>query len=381
MGNSAAVSARLYISEYSHSKRMLQFSECYYQPVSAAWHGVQAGDYKLAQSDRLECGMAIGTLTGAELRRGLANYARQTRAGYRPPLAALVYCITGAPAALDTCFPLAGTLGADDRAAFHALAGRLASTLDIRLFDAGWRDVTDDLPRDAAYLIAGQIAEIFVYRQDILERLQAAGPCFRLYTTPGAFAQDGGVAGGCYNPASGSVQLLLARLYEGFYAPTPGVAPLLHEFGHLLDHFDAGSCILGASSGLLPGLRPTDGAIYTPLAREQFLEGKRIELERYLRRYVGAAMAEDPLPIGHPYVFQNDTEFIAGYLEMFFRNPHAFAGLNPSLYAGFAALLRQDPRAAWAADFPFYIAENQRFYHSGQLPGRPGLTLPNNGSA
>jgi len=32
--------------------------------------------------------------------------------------------------------------------------------------------------------------------------------------------------------------------------------------GHMLDHFDAASATYGASSGLLPGMRPGDGAIY-----------------------------------------------------------------------------------------------------------------------
>src|SRR6185503_2622015 len=101
----------------------------------------------------------------------------------------------------------------------------------------------------------------------------------------------------------------------GFYGATPGVAPFLHEFGHMLDFFDAGTGRMGRSEGLLPGLSPADGVIYTPLARQLFLRGKRLELERYLHRS-RSRDAGDRLPIGHPYVFQNDTEFIAGYFEM-----------------------------------------------------------------
>ena len=86
---------------------------------------------------------------------------------------------------------------------------------------------------------------------------------------------------------------------------------------------------------------------------------------------------ETPSQSATPYVFQNDTEFIAGYFEMFFRNPHYFAEMNSDLYQGFALLFRQDPRSAWEQDFPFYIQQNRDFYlKSGKQPGLPGLTIP-----
>ena len=155
------------------------------------------------------------------------------------------------------------------------------------------------------------------------------------------------------------------------------MAPFLHEFGHMLDFFDAGSGSVRRSEGLLPGLRPSDGAIYTPEARRLFLKGKRLELERYLHHHHTLRLPPgEPPPIGHPYVFQNDTEFIAGYLEMFFRNPHAFAEQNPDLYEGFMELFRQDPRRAWEHDFAYYIDENRRFYASGQRAWAPGLSVP-----
>ncbi|MEP6984765.1 MAG: hypothetical protein ABI970_04155, partial [Chloroflexota bacterium] len=78
---------------------------------------------------------------------------------------------------------------------------------------------------------------------------------------------------------------------------------------------------------------------------------------------------------GHPYVFQNNSEFIAGYLEMFFRNPHYFATQNPSLYSSFQLLFKQDPRDYWQADFPFYVEQNRAFYKSGQRPHASGLKV------
>ncbi|KPV52523.1 hypothetical protein SE17_15015, partial [Kouleothrix aurantiaca] len=141
------------------------------------------------------------------------------------------------------------------------------------------------------------------------------------------------------------------------------------------DHFDVARGERGRSNGLLPGMRPADGACYTPAARAAFAEGKRLELARYERRCAGAAGLEE-LPIGHPYVFQNDTEFIAGYLELFFRCPHGFAAMNPALFGGFAAVFGYDPRAGWEADFPFYLNENRRYYASGVQPPRAGITVP-----
>ena len=356
---------------------MLDFRESSYLPITSAWRGVRAGERTLGYGDFVDGGAEIGRLSGRDLQRALAEYAERTRGGYAPQLAALAYFITGAPEALASYFPRLGALAPADRARFFALAKVVAEHphFDLRLLDAGRRDVTPDLPGDARMLAAGQVAELFLDRQDLLGRLLASPRSFRLYTTPRAFADDGGVAGGCYNGATGTLQLLLARLFEGFYAPAPGVAPFLHEFGHMLDHFDCARARYGPSSGLLPGMRPSDGAAYTPEARALWIEGKRTELARYLRRRAGES-GDDDLPIGHPYVFQNDTEFVAGYLELFLRSPHAFAAMNPALFQGIATLFDYDPRAAWAADFPFYIAENRRYYQSGQRPPPPGLSLP-----
>jgi hypothetical protein len=355
---------------------MMDFASVRHLPVVAAAQGIQAREWQLRAGDLLDCGPDVGVLRGGELRAALEVYTHRSGGDYRPQLAALVFFATGQPRALDGYFPLTGALNATQIDDFHLLTANIAqhSNFDLRLLDE--RGNTVDISADAAFLAAGQIAEIFFFRQDILERLLRSPRRIWLYTTPRAFAAGGGVAGGCYNGTHGCVQLLLARLYEGFYTPAPGVAPFLHEFGHMLDHFDAGRCEQGASAGLLPGMRAGDGAIFTPAARELFLRGKRLELERYLRLYDGAPADAAALPIGHPYVFQNDTEFIAGYVEMFFRNPHAFARQNPDLYAGFATLLRQDPRRAWEADFPFYVEENRRFYLGGGRPSQPGLTFP-----
>ncbi len=273
-------------------------------------------------------------------------------------------------------FPLKRVLPPAERAAFEDLVASLTAHphFDLRMLGPAGPEHAAQLA-EAPAVVAGHLAETFFYRRDILSRLLDQPLRFRLYTTPAAFTEDGGAAGGSFNPEHGTVQLLLARLYEGFQGEWPGVAPFLHEFGHLLDFFDAATGRMGPSRGLLPGLSPSDGPLYTPAARALFLKGKRLERDRYVavsRRRPGP---DDPLPIGHPYVFQNDTEFCAGYFEMFFRNPHHLAAHNPDLHAGYVALFGYDPRAAWPKDFSFYIEQNEAFYRSGQRPWPVGITV------
>jgi Glucose-regulated metallo-peptidase M90 len=345
--------------------------------VTLTPQGLELDGQPLPSAEIVDFGAPVGPVPVRELARAAAAHTRLTGVCHAQ-LAALAYA-AGAPRALDWYFPLAGALEPDELHQFDRLVGELVRhpRLDVRLIGAGRTDITAELPTDSCAIVAGHLAEIFFYRRDILDCFLGTPRHFRLYPTSQAFAEDGGVAGGDFSPEKECIQLLLSRLYEGFSGPTPGVAPFLHEFGHMLDFFDAGSGGMGGSQGLLPGLSPSDGGIYTPEARRLFLKGKRLELERYLRHHGGATFAPgEPPPIGHPYVFQNDTEFIAGYLEMFFRNPHAFAEQNPDLYEGFMELFRQDPRHAWAADFSFYIDENRRFYASGQRAWGPGLSVP-----
>ena len=68
-----------------------------------------------------------------------------------------------------------------------------------------------------AFIIAGHIAEIFLYRRDILESFLRQSRHIKLYTTQRAFQKDGGQAGGDYDPRTESLQLVLSRLVEGFF--------------------------------------------------------------------------------------------------------------------------------------------------------------------
>lgn len=320
----------------------------------------------------------------------------------RPQLAYHVFAATHRPSYMETYFPLVKSLDKDARKKFHKTIKQvlLHPGFDLQLLKVGPVSAREIWSRNAlspytnfidpdghmradwirlipalGYLVAGHIVELFFFRQDVLDRLLNSQIHILLYTDQDSFWADGGVAGGCYNPERACVQLVVSRLFEGFNQPTPGVFPFLHEFGHLLDFFDAGTGKHAlTSSGWLPGMLPSDGDIYSPEAREAFITGKRLEMERYDRQ-VSNPDGTDPLPIGHPYVFQNNSEFIAGYLEMFFRNPHYFAAQNSDLFDGFARLFRQDPRQYWDADFPFYIGQNRDFYKSGQRPRASGLKL------
>lgn len=347
----------------------------WHTPVAALARGLALGGAIFA--DDALIATPGGALAAADLRDAARDYAAAVREQYRPPLAALVAFATGEPAALRPCFPLTRSLAAEELGAFDALVAEVARApgLDLRLFDEGWLGARErPLPGDAAFLVAGHLAELFFFRRDLLGALLDAGPRVWLYTTPRAFAAGGGVAGGCYSAGEGAIKLLLARLYEGLNAPAPGVAPLLHELGHMLDCLDLARGRLGPATGLYPGLRPADGPAYTPEARRLFAEGKALEAVRYRRRAAG--VRDEPAPVGHPYVFQNDGEFLAGYLELFLRCPNAFAAQNSTLFAGYVALFGQDPRLVWPGDFPFYVETNRQSYAGPALPPPDGLTLP-----
>ncbi len=358
--------------------RSLDFAGLQHARVQSAGKHLNIGNVQVATDEVLEFAAPIGVVQAADLALVVEDYARLTHETCRPQLAAFVFLLTDQPAALDRYFPITSTLAGEQHTAFYQLVREIIAHpgFDLRLFAEQQEDITHAMSADIAHMVAGQLAELFFARRDILECLLSSPRHIWLYTTPQAFKDGGGVAGGCYNPGKQSLQLTVSRLYEGFKGRTPGVAPFLHEFGHMLDYFDAGSQQMTRSSGFLPGLRPSDGAVYSSHARALFCKGKQIELERYLRFSAGEASANDPVPIGHPYVFQNDSEFIAGYLEMFFRNPNYFEQQNSDLYNSFAELFQQDPRQYWQADFPFYVRENQKFYRSGQQPREPGIHVP-----
>lgn len=357
---------------------MSQFTAYQNQPVKVTGDYMQIGNQRFARNASLDCGESLGVVPLEQIAQTMEHYVHLTHGEYNPQLAAIICAITKNSRALDFYFPIVGILVEAERTNFYQFIESLTQRpeLDIQLITENRKQLSDSLRDDVAYIVAGHIAEIFFYRRDILESFLAKPKHIKLYTTQRAFQADGGQMGGDYDPRTESLQLVISRLVEGFFGPTPGVAPFLHEFGHMLDAFDAGTNRMNNGDGLYPGLNPKDGTIYSPKARELFIRGKRLELERYMLRYQNKAKPSDPLPIGHPYVFQNDGEFAAGYLEMFLRNPNYFAEQNVDLYQSYVELFGYDSRRAWKEDFPFYVSENRNFYLSGKQPWKPGITIP-----
>ena len=339
---------------------------------------LEIGGHRLPLNDVLHFGNLLGRVSVRSIAQALEQYTRLTHGECNPQVAVLIFTATTNPRALDFYFPMTQMFTEREVDDFYQFVESIVQhpNFDLNLIGENRINLTAHMPLGIKYIVAGHIAEIFFRRRDIFESFFAAPHHFQLYVTSRAFKQDKGTAGGDYNPQRESIQLVVARLFEGFFGSTAGVCPFLHEFGHMLDHFDAATGKMGSPEGLLPGLSPKDGTLFSPRARALFITGKRLEIERYLACYQRVSTPTELLPIGHPYVFQNDGEFIAGYLEMFFRNPNYFASQNQDLYLSFVELFQCDPRNAWFQDFTLYINENRNFYLSGQQPWKPYVSVP-----
>jgi hypothetical protein len=356
----------------------ISFAQIRNQPVRIQGQSLEVGQTGFRFDDRLSLDASLGAVSIQAIRHAAENLFRLTRDDCPVQLSILAFTATARHRALDFYFPITQMLTGPEIVRFYDLTEHIARHphFDLRLLGEDRRDLTSQMPPAIRRIAAGQLAEVFFQRTELLEGFLAGPRHIRLYTSQRAFEQDGGISGGDYNAGRQSIQLVLKRLLEGFFGETAGVCPFLHELGHMLDHFDLATGRMGRAEGLLPGLSQRDGAFFNPRARSLFLRGKRLELKRYLARRQGLSETAVPFPIGHPYVFQNDGEFIAGYFEMFFRNPNYFAGQNQDLYDAFVAIFGYDPRNAWKQDFPLYIEQNRGFYLSGQLPRAPGLTVP-----
>lgn len=351
-------------------------------PPQLAAAGLMLGTLPLDARARLVC-PGCPPVPVATLMRWVQRYSGLADDANPAQLPALLFDANGDPWPLAHYFPRAERLTDAARAAFYGQVAAVAvhPNLDLRLIGERRQNLTAHLPASARWLVAGQLVEVLGQRPDILAAFLARPRHVRLYATSAAFEQDGGVAGGDYDAERERIQLGLSRLFEGYHGALPGVAPLLHELGHMLDAFEPATGGMGWGRGLLPGLAPDDDALFDAEARRLFVRGKTLEARRYAAIQTGAVRprADGELPIGHPYVFQNNGEFIAGYLELFFRTPHRFAALNPDLYAALATLLRQDPRGERSEDFAFYVRENQAVYRSGSPVAPAGITIPDAG--
>jgi hypothetical protein len=322
----------------------------------------------IKQGDALVFDQPYSNINSAQLLEAAGRYATLSRNSCRPQLAAILYDLTQIPEALNHYFPLRRVMAPQDRRAFDHLIGSIRNhpNFDFQL-------VNEDGPMDGGLIppfipaiIAGHLAEIYYYRQDILWFIFRSRRRFRIFCSPQDYTVYGGVAGGCYHIQKKSLLMVLSRLFEGFFQEMPGVCPFIHEFGHMLD-FETRSkpSIKPFSDGLMPGLRASDGKIFMPRALVLYRLGKQVEMDRYNNIRNGSHQPGQQVPFAHPYLFTSNSEFVAGMLELFFRCPNDLAVGNPQLYEAYSRLFGWDPRKAWPKDFEFYPRENRKAYENG----------------
>src|SRR6476661_7344855 len=241
---------------------------------SIVGQALQLAGKMLTPTGELEAG-EIGKISAQNLMDAGRRYDELTRGSCHPQLAALVFDVTGDFRALDFYFPIVNSLKHDEAARqdFYNAVRYISEHpgLDMRVFAEHRQDVTAQTPPAVRHIVAGHLAEVFFYRRDIIERFLSQPRHFLIYINRQAFDQDGGLAGGDYNFGLEAIQLEMSRLFEGYSGKTPGVAPFLHELGHMLDHFEAGTGGMGQCEGILPGMASRDGVVFTPQARQLFI--------------------------------------------------------------------------------------------------------------
>lgn len=278
---------------------------------------------------------------------------------FHVPAAAVIFDLNHELDVLGHFLPLISQLSSDERAQFMLRLNTLLRDprLQIRL---PYATAATRMPLSARALIAGQILMCFFYRNDVITTLLTTKPTFDLFLSVADYARGGGVGGGCYDLHAHRVLLHLPRLYEGFFDTIPGVCPLLHEMGHMLDGTSMRQMLYGECRGEFPSM--------TAAQHSAFARAKAAEYGCYMAHYHGHAPADGRHPLGHPYVFQTDGEFIAGYWEMFWRNPHTMATQCPDLFAALRDYTQSDPRKALPTDYMGYVNGNRAFYRSGERP-------------
>lgn len=131
---------------------------------------VQLGNLWLNMAGQLDFGHPVGQVSVAALTEAAGFYDRLTCGTCIPQLAALLFHVAGQAYAMNHYFPLTSVLKDDEIERFYQMIQTLLhhSGLDVRLMSERRVDITPQLPVEVAYLVAGQLAEIFFYREDIL---------------------------------------------------------------------------------------------------------------------------------------------------------------------------------------------------------------------
>lgn len=277
----------------------------------------------------------------------------------KQPLAALIFQASKEFTCLAHFFPLLRSCSDETRGSFRQDLNALLQRPELQIVY-----VTDNGPIPAPLvlrvLVSAQILCCFWQRKAVIELLMRSKPSVHLFANHALYTRAGGVGGGCYSVESHRIMLEASRMFEGFFTLHPNVSPFLHEFGHMLDGTHMRTHQLPHCQGRMPGMDATH--------IQQWRLAKATEYALYMAWYHHRPPTHGQTPIGHPYVFQNDGEFLAGHWEMFWRNPHSMAAMSPALFSAFVAYTNQDPRTSLAEDYMGYVRDNVRFYHSGAQP-------------
>jgi hypothetical protein len=282
------------------------------------------------------------------------------------PMALVLYAQSREVTALQHFFPIITQLnGARRQRWLHWYRQLLVHTpIDIRFLNPDNRPA----PLPLRGMVIGQVVSCFVDRPDILAAFGTSNPSFWLCANGRVYDRVGGVGGGCYDESAHRIILVAERLFEGYYSAVPGVCPLLHELGHLLDGMNRRLRNEPFCRGELP--------LMTAQQLHAWRDAKDTEVRLY-QHYRSTGHIQGRAPLGHPYVFQTDGEFLAGHWELFWRNPHAFAQTAPDLYLAIAHIVNHDPRA-YTVDYRGYVDDNTAFYARGEPAWPSAIRLHTN---
>ena len=189
------------------------------------------------------------------IRQAAATLQAQLGVTLALPLSYAAYVATTELSALAPMFPLIRAL---DSAGRHSWMQHFRALMHDSRLSITWTTAsTQTAPHGLRAVIVGHIVSCFVQRPDILTALLQTRPIFALFRDQRAYESAGGVSGGCYVEQTHTIMLVASRLFEGYWQPIPGVCPLLHEFGHMLDGTHRRYNRLPACTGELPLLQPT----------------------------------------------------------------------------------------------------------------------------
>lgn len=192
----------------------IHFKASQNKPIRIATDHLEIDTHRVNINDALNLEEPVGTVAAQSVVQAMDEFVRLTSGHCNPQFAALVFNATNNFRALDWYFPITNMLTPPELDSFYGLVQRIAAhpNFDLRLIGENKSDLTDRMPSSVRHLVAGQLAEVFFYKQNILERFLSTPRYFQLYVTPRAFEQDGGVSGGDYHPGHESIQLVLSRL-------------------------------------------------------------------------------------------------------------------------------------------------------------------------